>query len=535
MRRFVIFPMFILACLLIAGLQTAQAESITLKDGHMLVGDVVETTDDSVTFRYDGGEGEMKTATFKADDLDPHSFYDVRSRTLPDDPKAHINLAKFCAENRMFARCMSVYQKAKSLYPDYVGKFDEEEKPRLREQYAAELLENALEARERGKLKLAEEEIQILMTYLHDTKAGEEAKALIREIALERLEAERAASEELGDDPSLLRILLKDGSTLRATVVSTDDDSVRVQIPRSGGLKVTRNYHVSDLDPYSYFEIRSMDIGEDPAAHLRLIRFCIDHQMYTRGYYTYERLKAIDPVYVEHFEREELPALREKIGEELIESGKEALDEGRLDDARSDLAFVITRLEGTEVAQKARLLVDILAQKRTESEKAARDGMIAKLKTERKEAELKAYQETLKILEPAQKLIDRGRKKNQEALKNDRGRAAVKKYEGAANDFKQAVRQLDSLMKRHEGDANIRSMISDLRGTAVNEAVGAYINAGRVYMNRTSFRNAENCANKALDVDPDNAAAAAFRAEVQAAELAHSGDWDRRRPRRRGR
>lgn len=528
MRIWFMFPAVFLFCLLAANLPLAQADSITLKDGSMLIGDIVKTTNDSLTFKYQAGDDDEKTVTFRAEDLDPHSFYAARSEDLPDDPEAHISLAKFCAENRMFARCMVTYEQARAKFPDVMEEFHNNERVTYREDYAARLLEGALKARERGNLKVAEEEIQIIMTYLHDTKAGEEAKALIKKIALERLEQAETAAKEAGDDPDLVRIHLKDGTTLKGVVLETTEDSIRLQIPRGGGLKVTRNYNAGDIDPVTFCKIRSEDLGDDPDAYLKLIRFCIDHGIYTRGFFLYERLRAINPAFVEQFEKVELPELREKIGEELVASATDAMEEGRLDSARNDLAFVITRLEGTQTAAKARSLVEELAQMRMQKEGDRMTAKLTKLKEEKKEEEVKAHEEAMRIVDPAKKLIDRGRGKNSAALQKDKGRDAISKYESAAADFVLAKKSLETLMKKHEKDPIALDMITDLHRTAMDEAVGAYINAGRVYMNRTSFPQATKCANKAIDVNPDSSRAVAFRAEVQAAELAHAGDWNRK-------
>ena len=120
MRIWFMFPAVVLFCLLAANLHLAQADSITLKDGHMLIGDIVKTTNDSLTFKYQAGDDDEKTVTFRAEDLDPHSFYAARSEDLPEDPEAYISLAKYCAENRMFSRCMVTYEQARAKFPEVI-------------------------------------------------------------------------------------------------------------------------------------------------------------------------------------------------------------------------------------------------------------------------------------------------------------------------------------------------------------------------------------------------------------------------------
>jgi tetratricopeptide (TPR) repeat protein len=454
---------------------------------------------------------------------------------MPDSAAAHLDLARFCAEHGMYPGAIAHYDRAKILDPAMIEKFDQEEKPQIIERHTSKLLANARKAIEKGNLVSAEDDLQTILAYFHETPAAEEARAMIRKIAQERLQADTQKAEK-GLEEGMVSVLFKDGHRLNGFVVDATEDTVKLQVPRGQGVKVTTSIPVGKIDPHSYFEMRTLTLGSDPAAHLSLIRYSIENNLYTRAYYLYERVKALDPKFVEHFEKEELPALKEKISKEMLASAQDAMEKGNLFDAAHDLSFVLTRFNQTQAADQARNLIDQLEEKFIKTHDTEIDATVAKLTEEKKEAELKAFQEGMKLLEPVIKFIEQGRKRNHDALKKSTSSQSIKEFEAAANHFKKAVNQLDTLKKRHAEDTNLLAMIEQYRAEGVGEAVGAYINAGRAYLDRTSFKQALACADKALKVDPENTYARGFRAEVEAAEQAMAEDAaDYRFNRRRGR
>jgi tetratricopeptide (TPR) repeat protein len=299
-------------------------------------------------------------------------------------------------------------------------------------------------------------------------------------------------------------------------------------------MKVTTSLNANKVDPYSFFEARYMTMGNDPEAHIQLIRFCIDRGMNTRALYLYERLKIIDPEFVKQFEERELPALKEGVCKEMLVSARRALADDRLFDAARDLSMVTTRFPDTRAAEQARTMLDQLEQKFIDKHDTEINATLSKLKAENKEAELKAFQEGMKVLEPAMKAIEQGRKRNHAALKQSTSGQSIREFEAAAAQFQKAVSQLDALRKQYAEDNNILAQIMQHREEAAGEAAGAYINAGRVYLDRTSFKQALACADKALEVYPENRYAKSFRAEVEAAEQAMAEDAADFRFRRRG-
>ena len=82
------------ASFLVVDLCPAQEDAILLQDGTTLIGKVVDSSEESVRFQYETDAGET-VATFHASDLDPHSFYNIRSQVLGNDAKAHLALARF--------------------------------------------------------------------------------------------------------------------------------------------------------------------------------------------------------------------------------------------------------------------------------------------------------------------------------------------------------------------------------------------------------------------------------------------------------
>jgi tetratricopeptide (TPR) repeat protein len=531
MKGLVVFLIALFACLFMADLSLGQEMQLRLKDGHILVGEVVKCTDDTVTFKYYKKEGE-EIGKFSARDLDPHSFYTIRTKTMPKDGASHLNLARYCVEQSMYTAAIAQYDRAKSLDPEMIAKFDREEKPQLLERHTSKLMANVKRALERGDRVSAEADLQIIITYFYKTPAVEEARAILRKIAEERLE-EEAAKSEAPLEEGAMSVLLKDGSRINGVVVGTTEDTIKLQVPR-GAMKVTTSLHAGKVDPYSFFDARYMTIGNDPEAHIKLIRFCIDRGMNTRAMYLYERLKVINPEFVKRFEEKELPALKEEVCMEMLISARRAMDDERLHDAARDLSFVMTRFDETRAAEQARTLLDRLEKKFLDMHEGEINATLSKLKTENKEAELKAFQEGMKVLAPALKVIEQGRKRNHAALKKSTSGQSIREFEAAAAQFKKAVNELDKLGKRYAEDRNLLAQITQYREEAAKEGVGAYVNAGRVYLDRTSFKQALACADKALAVDSESPYASSFRAEVEAAEQAMAEDAADFRFRRRG-
>ena len=79
-----------MAAVLLAGLAvvwcagTARADVLMLRDGSMVVGDVIEVTEDAVTILVTQGEDAPAKVTYKSSLVKPRSFVAIRGESLGD-------------------------------------------------------------------------------------------------------------------------------------------------------------------------------------------------------------------------------------------------------------------------------------------------------------------------------------------------------------------------------------------------------------------------------------------------------------------
>ncbi|MHC4943690.1 MAG: hypothetical protein ACYTG7_11795 [Planctomycetota bacterium] len=503
----------------------AKEESVMLHDGTMLVGQVLSCTEDALELKYRAGDREV-VEKFPVEELDPYTYYSNRSRYIEGDAGAHIELAIYCVENRMFARAISLYERAKELDPAFVEKFDEEEKPRLREEYAAKLLANAVRYIEKNQIDKAESEISLILLYWHDTRAANEARRLVLKVGEAKLAKEAAAREAAQSraegQPALTRIIMKDGTSVSGEVVETTEDSVRV-MRRKGTAAATSTIRVDRMDPVSYFRVRMQNLGDDAKGYLQLAMFCIDNGMFARAFLCYEHAKSLDPALVEYFDNEVLPDLRENYANQLLEEAQEAIEKGHLENVETDLSLILTRFPDTAKAEEAGKLLDRLAEAQIAEAETRNRTALAEFKEEEKAAE----EQRLKVLKPVEKVMEQARGINYKALKNTREGRAMKEFESAAARFKQAVKQLDSLRKKHSEDTMMTSKIDSLRNEAVSDAVDAYLNAGNICVERSSYEQANKYGKDALKLDPDNSRIHSFMSRVEMYSVISASDTRR--------
>lgn len=181
------------------------AEEILLRDGRTFDVTVDSTEPDSVRVRVEGSTSG--TVDVPARSFDPHSFYDVRSRHMEATAKNHLQLAKYCAEQGLFARARSQVEKARRLDADYVER--KMALPDLVEGVASSIVGSAAAFLAKGDLDEAKRYASTVLTDFPETPAAEEAGKLIAKIEVARAADEaaelQAATEALKDQESSAR------------------------------------------------------------------------------------------------------------------------------------------------------------------------------------------------------------------------------------------------------------------------------------------------------------------------------------------
>ncbi|MHC4135338.1 MAG: hypothetical protein ACYTDU_11655 [Planctomycetota bacterium] len=162
------------------------ADDIVMKNGSVIEGMVIESNTDGLKAKVAVADGES-VVTLKAEDLDPHFFYNLRAKKVGKDAKERLKLAVYAFENGMFNRARHQYNRALVMDEALVDKFEKEIVPKIKDEVANNLLVNAKEMLKGGDLQRAERSCAKILSELWDTEAAEEARKLL-DTCLEKIE-----------------------------------------------------------------------------------------------------------------------------------------------------------------------------------------------------------------------------------------------------------------------------------------------------------------------------------------------------------
>lgn len=167
----------VVAVTLVSAASDSHADTIRLKTGAILVGDVQlsENDDIVVTTRFPE-EGRF---TFKRDQLEPRSLYDVLDRrTAPGDADARLQLGDLAESTGLYGIAVSDYLAVAELKPELRSDL-EKRIERVREAIAAGILQDAKELLDEGNPQSALMYLHTIKERYGTTKAAKEAKKLM--------------------------------------------------------------------------------------------------------------------------------------------------------------------------------------------------------------------------------------------------------------------------------------------------------------------------------------------------------------------
>lgn len=98
----------------VQGLSLAQDELVLRDHHHLIHGEVVSSTPDSVTFKHVVGDAS-DTQTYAGADIEPVNFYIIRSHAVKGDAAAMMELGRFCQANGLYTRARNQFTHAKKL------------------------------------------------------------------------------------------------------------------------------------------------------------------------------------------------------------------------------------------------------------------------------------------------------------------------------------------------------------------------------------------------------------------------------------
>lgn len=163
--------------ILLAAAVPSWAETVQLKNGAILVGDVdlAENGDIVIAVRFP----EEGMVTLKRDELEPRSLYDVLDRrTDSGDVDARLRLGQLAESVGLFGIAVSDYLAVAALDPELRSDM-EKRVERVREAIAAKILQDAKVLLEEGNSRSALMYIHTIQERYGTTKAAKEAKRLM--------------------------------------------------------------------------------------------------------------------------------------------------------------------------------------------------------------------------------------------------------------------------------------------------------------------------------------------------------------------
>lgn len=96
------------------GSSLAADELVMCDQEHVISGEVISSTANTVTFKHMVGD-LSDTQTYDVMCIDPHTFYRIRAKAVGNDVKAKVELGRFAATNGLFTMARNQYIQAQKL------------------------------------------------------------------------------------------------------------------------------------------------------------------------------------------------------------------------------------------------------------------------------------------------------------------------------------------------------------------------------------------------------------------------------------
>ena len=316
-------------------------------------------------------------------------------------------------------------------------------------------------------------------------------------------------------------IFLTGGRVFKGKVLESTPTSVKVTVTIEGAGEQTHTVPVEECDPHFFYSVRNKAIGDDAAARIELAKYCVDYEMFSRAKAQMDRARQIDEKVVDKFMKEEFPKIKEGLAAKLLATGQRSLRRGSTKNAKKYASFILTKFEDTEAIPGAEKLLDDAQRK--EDEKNSKKRM-QRRKSEESEAAVKERMEADKkegYLAPIEKLLDEGNRANTRGLKAKNMSDTRSGFSTAATKYERAMKRCGEFLKQSISDESVTTALTEMKATAQEGAIQAYLNLARSLSARGSYNEAVKQCNLALAIDPNHAEAKSARATISTT----SGGW----------
>lgn len=308
-----------------------------------------------------------------------------------------------------------------------------------------------------------------------------------------------------GEDELLLR---DHHHLIHGKVVSTTADSVTFEHV-VGDHSEAQTYEVADIDPHSFYIIRSRAIGDDAVAKVELGRYCAANGLFTRATNLFNAAKKLDPSLDL---AAQISECEEGTARQMLLEARDLAAKNRQPEAFKTTASLIRRFPNSSAAKQARALNTELHEGIAGDRQARRDARNARAVANK----LESVKRDLHVD------MDRGADANAKGLQASGLGESKRQFNHAIDSYERALRALENLAEDFAADQDVVAGLAPSLAEARGALVDVHLNLGSMYMTHTDFHGALKEANAAIAVDTKSRSARSFRARVATA-AANSG------------
>lgn len=261
---------------------------------------------------------------------------------------------------------------------------------------------------------------------------------------------------------------------------------------------------MDDIAPYQAYRLRGRLLKEtDGAGHFALAEWCKGNQLHPQAKAEYDKALAADPA-LEDKVKPALEALAVAESDAWLARGRQAIADGKLDDALRQFQLLLSRYPDLPQAKEAKAMMaeTTAALKARNEEKERQLRAIA----EQKAGKGKDEEALAARFQDALKLIEEGKKSNAEGLDCEgatKTSKAQRAYEKAVGQFREA-REIVAEILRSSKDVDLLAAAKEKAPELDRWLVIGYDNLGHLWAIEFNFREALKWLNKALAIDPND-------------------------------
>lgn len=316
-------------------------------------------------------------------------------------------------------------------------------------------------------------------------------------------------------------ILLHDGHTLDATVVSSTEQGIAVSktLPDGGAMKY--KISASGLDPHWFYALRNAALGQDADGRMHLALWAYENGLFNQARAQYAKVQKLDPKVAAAFKGSLVPGLRAGIASTMLKGAKKRIRDGQFREAKSILAKVITALGDTPAAAAARALIPSV-QQGVEKGNRQRE---ATVQHDADDAARTQLQDNDKRLDPVRAFIRQGLHLESRGLSAVHQTPALASFAGAVDQFHKALRRIAELRKEHAADAALQQSLASCFQTAAKGWIESHANRAQIFLTRADYTDAKRERDLIQKFEGGSAEAARLASQIQSAQDPDGDSW----------